>query len=206
MQLILWVYAGRMTERDPDIDAIRLRDAGPMRALAHPMRLRILGLLRVEGPATVGMLAERTGEAAGSVSYHMATLAKHGFVEEAPELARDRRERWWRSVHEMTTLNSADFLDDPERHAASAAFRRNVLDMYHRELLAALDAEQSLESEWVEASDSSDGGAHLTLEEFRELTADLAAVRDKWWARGREPREGTRAVRWMTHTFPRSRS
>ena len=47
---------------------------------------------------------------------------------------------------------------------------------------------------------------HLTLEEFRELTADLAAVREKWWGRGREPRDGTRAVRWITHTFPRSRS
>ncbi|MBM7503984.1 ArsR/SmtB family transcription factor [Agromyces aurantiacus] len=196
-----------MTSRDPgDAASIRLHDAGPMRALAHPVRLRILGLLRMDGPATVGMLAERTGEAAGSVSYHVATLAKHGFVEEAPELARDRRERWWRAAHEVTTFNSAEFLADPERHAASEALRRNVLDAYHRELLGALDAEHSLEPAWVEASDSSDGGAQLTLEEFRELAADLAAVREKWWARGREPREGTRAVRWITHVFPRSRS
>ena len=68
--------------------------------------------------------------------------------------------------------------------------RRAVLEAYHRELLDALNAEIDLEPEWVAASDSSDGAAHLTLDEFRELDADLAAVREKWWGRGREPREG----------------
>lgn len=175
-----------------------------MRAMAHPMRLRLLGMLRVDGPATVGMLAERTGEAAGSVSYHVATLARHGFVEPAPELARDRRERWWRAAHQVTSWRTEEFLGDPERHAASDALRRAVLDTYHRELLGALEAEATLEPEWVAASDSSDGAARLTLEEFRELSADLAAVREKWWARGREAREGTRPVRWITHVFPRA--
>ena len=193
-----------MGEPSDDLTRIQLREAGPMRALAHPVRLRILGMLRVDGPATVGMLAERTGEAAGSVSYHVATLAKHGFVEPAPELARDRRERWWRAAHDVTSWRTEEFLDDPERHAASDAMRRAVLEAYHRELLGALEAEASLEPEWVAASDSSDGAAQLTLEEFRELAADLAAVREKWWTHGREAREGTRAVRWITHAFPRS--
>jgi hypothetical protein len=104
----------------------------------------------------------------------------------------------------MTTMHAEEFLDDPERREASEAVRRTVLESYHRELLDALDAELGLEPEWVAASDSSDGGAQLTIEEFRELTADLDAVREKWWAKGREPREGTRAVRWITHTFPRT--
>ncbi|GAA1059356.1 ArsR/SmtB family transcription factor [Agromyces bracchium] len=190
--------------RPPAASDLHLHDPGPMRAMAHPMRLRIIGLLRMEGPATVGMLAQQTGESAGSVSYHMATLAKHGFVEEAPELARDRRERWWRAAHEMTSWNTVDFIDDPARHAASDALRRTVLESYHRELLAALDAEAALEPEWIAPTDSSDGAAHLTLEEFQELSADLAAVRDKWWARRGEPAEGTRLVRWMTHVFPRA--
>ncbi|MGR0321073.1 helix-turn-helix domain-containing protein [Agromyces sp. ZXT2-3] len=195
-----------MTDAErPSVDSnVRLHDPGPMRAMAHPMRLRIIGILRMDGPATVGMIADQTGESAGSISYHVATLAKHGFVEEAPELARDRRERWWRAAHEMTSWDTLEFLDDPARHAASEALRRTVLEGYHRELLAALDAEAELEPEWIEPSDSSDGAAHLTLEEFRELSADLAAVRDKWWARRGEPAEGTRIVRWMTHVFPRS--
>lgn len=189
-----------------ELRAIDLHDAGPMRALAHPLRLRILGLLRSGGPQSVGMLAEATGVASGSVSYHLSTLAKHGFVVPAPEFERDGRERWWRAAHEMTSWRSEEFIDDPDRREAAEAMRRTVLDAYHRELVDALDAEIDLEPEWVAASDSSDGAAHLTLAEFRELDADLAAVREKWWGRGREPHEGTRLVRWITHTFPRSGS
>ncbi|MFF2272362.1 helix-turn-helix domain-containing protein [Agromyces sp. NPDC058136] len=185
-------------------NSIGLHDAGSMRALAHPLRLRILGLLRMDGPHSVGMLAEATGAASGSISYHLSTLAKHGFIEPAPERERDGRERWWRAAHEMTTLDAGDYLGDPERREAAEAMRRTVLDSYHRDLVAALDAELGLDDAWVAASDSSDGGGHLTLDEFRELTAELAAVREKWQRYGREPREGTRAVRWITHTFPRS--
>ncbi|MRG61132.1 helix-turn-helix domain-containing protein [Agromyces sp. CFH 90414] len=183
---------------------IQVRDAGMMRALAHPVRLRLLGLLRVSGPATVGMLAEQVGESAGTVSYHVQTLAKHGFVVEAPGLARDRRERWWRAAHDVTTSDAADLLGDPEAKAASDEYRRTVIDSYRRELLAAIDAEAGLEPEWVAASDSSDAVAHLTLEEFRNVGAELAAVREKWFRRGRERRTGTRAVRVITHVFPRS--
>lgn len=189
-----------MTERGSSID---LHDAGPMRALAHPLRLKILGLLRVDGPQSVGRLAEATGAASGSVSYHLQTLAKHGFIVPAPELERDGRERWWRAAHQMTSWRTEEFLDDPERREASDAMRRAVLDTYHSELLEALDAEHALEPEWIAASDSSDGSAQLTLDEFQELTADLAAVREKWWAKGREAGPGTRPVRWITHTFPR---
>ncbi|SFR71979.1 transcriptional regulator, ArsR family [Agromyces sp. CF514] len=185
---------------------VDLQDAGSMRALAHPLRLRILGLLRLEGPHSVGMLVEATGAASGSISYHLGTLAKHGFVVPAPERERDGRERWWKSAHQITVLHAEDYLGDPERREAAEAMRRTVLESYHRELLDALDAELSLEPEWVAASDSSDGAAHLTVDEMRELTADLDAVHEKWWARGRERRPGTRTVRWITHVFPRSES
>lgn len=183
--------------------SIDLHDAGPMRALAHPLRLKILGLLRMNGPQSVGMLAEATGAASGSVSYHLQTLAKHGFIAPAPEFERDGRERWWQAAHEMTNWKREEYGADPDRREASDALRRTVLDSYHRELLEALDAEHDLEPEWVAAADSSDGAAHLTLEEFRELTAELAAIHDKWWARGRGGRPGTRQVRWITHTFSR---
>ncbi|KQM82732.1 hypothetical protein ASE68_05190 [Agromyces sp. Leaf222] len=187
---------------------IGLHDAGSMRALAHPLRLRILGLLRAGGPHSVGMLVEATGAASGSISYHLGTLAKHGFVVPAPERERDGRERWWKSAHEMTVMHAEEFLGDPDRREASEAMRRTVLESYHRELLDALDAEIALEPEWVAASDSSDGGARLSIDEMRELAAELDAVHEKWWAlgRGREPEPDTRLVRWITHVFPRSGS
>ena len=75
-----------------------LRDAAPLAALAHPFRARMMDALKVDGPSTASMLAARTGQAVGNASHHLKVLAAAGLVEEAPELARDRRERWWRLV------------------------------------------------------------------------------------------------------------
>jgi DNA-binding transcriptional ArsR family regulator len=68
-------------------------DVTAVRALAHPLRLRMLDLLRFDGPATATMLARRLGESSGSTSYHLRQLARHGFIEEAAK--RGGRERWW---------------------------------------------------------------------------------------------------------------
>ncbi|MEU7908633.1 helix-turn-helix domain-containing protein [Actinoplanes sp. NPDC049118] len=76
----------------------RLGDAGVMRALAHPIRLRIFALLSETGPASVSALAGQTGESTASVSYHLSQLARFGLVEEAVE-ARTGRERPWRVQH-----------------------------------------------------------------------------------------------------------
>ena len=53
-----------------------------LKALAHPVRLRMLGLLRIEGPATATTLATRLGLNTGATSYHLRQLAQHGFVVE----------------------------------------------------------------------------------------------------------------------------
>ena len=65
-----------------------------VRALAHPLRLRLLDELRFGGPATATLLAHRVGESSGATSYHLRQLARHGYVEEAEP--RGGRERWWR--------------------------------------------------------------------------------------------------------------
>ena len=65
-------------------------------AFHHPTRRWLAELLEIEGPASVGRLAARTGLAVGSVSHHLKALHRHGFIEPAPDLARDTRESWWR--------------------------------------------------------------------------------------------------------------
>src|SRR5687768_6358912 len=44
-------------------------------------------------------LAAAVGEPVNKVSFHLRLLAKYGFIEEAPELARDGRDRWWRLAY-----------------------------------------------------------------------------------------------------------
>ncbi|GAA4228691.1 helix-turn-helix domain-containing protein [Actinomadura meridiana] len=73
-----------------------MTDPHQVRLLAHPLRRRIAEVMR-RGPVSSTTLARELGQSTGSTSYHLRQLAKHGFVEEVPELARGR-ERWWRAV------------------------------------------------------------------------------------------------------------
>jgi DNA-binding transcriptional ArsR family regulator len=61
-------------------------------------------------------LAATTGQAIGNVSHHLRVLGDCGLIEEAPELARDRRERWWRLVSRGVLWSSGDFRQDPAAH------------------------------------------------------------------------------------------
>jgi len=166
-----------------DSRSVRLTDPAVMRVLAHPTRLAVLGELRSEGPATVGALSRALDEAPGSVSYHLSRLVDVGLVEEAPDLARDRRERWWRAVHQMTTVSPTDSLDDPERHAASTALRREFAQRYAQLLQQHLDAEASMPRDLVAASTTGDRQLRLTTTELRELTDELEALAERWQAR-----------------------
>jgi DNA-binding transcriptional ArsR family regulator len=78
--------------------------------MTHPLRRRLLSLLKLDGPSTASVLAQRTGQAVGNISHHLHALAAADLIEEVPELARDRRERWWRR-----TLSSGVLLLGPLR-------------------------------------------------------------------------------------------
>src|SRR5215203_7352652 len=74
-------------------DNRRVTSATELRALAHPTRLALLDLLDAEGPLTATQAGERLGESPASASFHLRTLAKYGFVEEA-EGGRGRQRPW----------------------------------------------------------------------------------------------------------------
>src|SRR5687768_13481881 len=95
----------------------RVADLATLRAVAHPLRVRLLAALRSDGPATASELGRRFGESSGSTSYHLRQLARFGFVEDDPEQpnARDRR---WRALHGFTSWRESDFADDQEGRAA----------------------------------------------------------------------------------------
>jgi DNA-binding MarR family transcriptional regulator len=74
-----------------------------LRGLAHTQRLRILKVLRADGPSTATKLAERLGTNSGALSYHLRQLARHGFINEEPSLG-NRRERWWSAAEEAASV------------------------------------------------------------------------------------------------------
>ena len=53
----------------------QITDSRVLAALAHPLRRRLMDVLKVYGPCTVGMLAERTDQAPANVSHHLKVLA-----------------------------------------------------------------------------------------------------------------------------------
>src|SRR5215831_7404684 len=88
------------TTQRPADDAISV-DAGNLRGIAHPIRVRLLALLRDDGPSTATRLAARTGLNSGATSYHLRQLERFGFVVEDERTG--GRERWWRAAHRVTT-------------------------------------------------------------------------------------------------------
>jgi DNA-binding transcriptional ArsR family regulator len=158
----------------------RIDDPGQMRALAHPTRLRILGLLRANGPQTAATIGDVIDEAPGTISYHCTRLAGAGFIEPAPDAGTDRRERWWRATHEASVWELADALDDPERLLATNALDHAVARVYAANYEAFVDLAPTLGREWVSASSSTDRVLRLTAAELQHMGEELRQVVDRW--------------------------
>jgi predicted transcriptional regulator len=60
-----------------------LTDPKAMRALAHPLRWALLEALTHAGTLTATQASEMLGESPTNCAFHLRTLAKYGFVEEA---------------------------------------------------------------------------------------------------------------------------
>ncbi|WP_127547811.1 transcriptional regulator [Actinoplanes sp. OR16] len=86
-----------------------------LRGLAHPLRVRILRILREQGASTATRLAGQTGESSGATSYHLRQLAGYGFVEEEPRPG-PGRERWWR----ISPLRVVDDFSRVQEYLAAA--------------------------------------------------------------------------------------
>src|ERR1700750_867185 len=91
----------------------RLTDPRALRAMAHPIRLSLIGVLRREGPLTATQAGELIGERPASCSFHLRQLAKYGLVEEAG--GGKGRERPWRATTLFTSW--PDVAQGPEAAA-----------------------------------------------------------------------------------------
>jgi predicted ArsR family transcriptional regulator len=154
---------------------IKRLDPRSVRALAHPLRVRLLGSLRFDGPGTASSLGERLGESSGATSYHLRVLAEHGFIEEDSSRGRGR-ERWWRSAHDATSWRPEQFRDDPDARAAEQWLSGFVARRGMEWLDDWLNRRPSADPTWVAASGANDYRLVMTPEELRALTDELHEV------------------------------
>ncbi len=174
-------------------------DAQALKALAHPVRLRILGLLRLDGPATASGLADRLGLNSGATSYHLRHLARHGFVLEDAALG-NGRDRWWRAAHGSTRTATAELTE--EEREATDAFGQAIALLHTEEVQRAVEERPLLPEEWRGASTLSDWHLRLTATRARELTDTLDRLVSTW---DEDPSDGadTQPFVVILHAFPR---
>ncbi|MEU6722199.1 helix-turn-helix domain-containing protein [Nonomuraea wenchangensis] len=184
-----------------------VRDLDTLKALGHPLRMKLYRALYVAGTATASHLADQVDEAVSLVSYHLRKLAAHGLIEEAPVAGGDARERWWRPVAESISTRDSDFRDSPEEVAVHAAVSRAHARQQHEMYEGYLDAQMGWEPGWRDAAFSSEYLMWLTPDELRGFGDELRELADRWRARGRAAREagdteGRETVALHMYGFP----
>jgi DNA-binding transcriptional ArsR family regulator len=140
----------------------RVTSAADMKALAHPVRWDLIDLLLVNGPMTASDAAAALDQTPANVSWHLRTLAQHGFVRQAT--SGPGRRRPWKVVAE-----SLSWGDDAEDAASASALHEVALEREFQRLRAALANIDSEAQQWREATEVCQNRLWLTAEEAQEI-------------------------------------
>ncbi len=161
-----------------------VHDPTVLRAIAHPLRNRILAELRAAGPMRAADIARLLDVPANQASFHLRQLAKYGLIEDDPEAARDKRDRVWRlsglddldiDIHELEAA--------PGGAAAVEVFRRNSVAWHHHVVDRAYAPRANPDDHGHRSV--SENALRLTADEARELTAEVGALVTRWTERTR---------------------
>ena len=178
-------------------------DGRQIRVLAHPLRARLLGRLRLDGPATATRLAEALGTNTGATSYHLRRLAEVGLVLEDESAGRGR-ERWWRAAHGMSSWQRDAFAGDPDATAASDWLDSYGLSRFVARAESWQRARPGESPSWRSAAESSDYFLTLGSEQLRALTAEIEGVIERYRALGdSEPGPDARQILLYLYAMPR---
>ena len=148
-------------------------DLDSLKALAHPLRVRILHVLTTQGAQTSSSLAATLGESTGSTSYHLRQLEAKGFIAEDASIGTGR-ERWWRRSIAPVEVWTKELADAPEGRAATATVL-GAWTQHDSALLAAFVAtgEERYEEPILDASRLSSRSVSLRASELHRLTRDV---------------------------------
>ncbi|CAM3491985.1 winged helix-turn-helix domain-containing protein [Stackebrandtia soli] len=159
------------TEEDNDWPVRQITDLDSLRALAHPLRMRLLELLAAHGPATATELAGRVDESPANCSWHLRKLADGGFITETGEGTGRRRE--WKFVPRGSSFGNTD---DPELNAAGDAAGTMLIERELAEYREWTTQRSRFGPEWSDAAFSTQSMQWLTLEELETLNADITRL------------------------------
>jgi DNA-binding transcriptional ArsR family regulator len=185
--------------------SVELRDARALRALAHPTRLKLVGLLRLQGPLTATQAARELGETPQRCTFHLGQLAKYGLVEEAG--GGRGRERPWRATAFFTSWPNV--MTEQEAAAAGQLLESVVAELHFEAVMGWIERKDEEPQEWQEAAQLNDTVLYLTPGELEELGRDIWSLFEPYMARGERADvrpEGARPVTILNLAYPRSAS
>jgi DNA-binding transcriptional ArsR family regulator len=174
-------------------------DFGVLKALANPLRQKIMERLALEGPATSTMLAHALKVTSGATSYNLRVLAEHGFVREVPERGRGR-ERWWRIVGRDLRLPVGSSQDGETQAAA-----KEVLRLWFATDLETFDTylrEGPDTGEWAGVMPYSRGAIQVTSAGLAAFFEDYIELIKRYQASGDDVPPGARTVLTRFLAFP----
>jgi predicted ArsR family transcriptional regulator len=161
----------------------RLTDPKALRALAHPIRLRLVGLLRIHGQLTATQASEMLADSSASCSFHLRQLAKYGLVEEAG--GGQGRERPWRATAMFTDW--PDVTEDPKVADAADVLTGVVAEQWFEHFMRWIEARQDEPFEWQEAANFTDSALYVTASELNELKKRVRDLVDVYLDRLERP-------------------
>ena len=141
-----------------------------LKALANPIRRRVWAEIARLHYARAADLAQLLDVPANTLSFHLRVLAKAGLIHEAPEQARDRRDRVW------TTTKGGLTLGTPDAPVADVALGNAVLTGYVAETQHLMERVSAWAMEFATGRDTQVKGAmtNYTLRLSRERFVELA--------------------------------
>lgn len=169
---------------------LRTSDPVRIRALTHPLRLRLLDVL-ADGPATATECAKATGESVASCSFHLRTLAKYGYIE--PDERRGR-EKPWKLAHTSRDIRPSEEPGSKQAVGEVAGlFVDHSVEGIHHWLTRASDEPLH----WINASTIYGSLFWATADELAELSQVIQSLTAPYRGRNEDPArrpEGARPI------------
>jgi predicted transcriptional regulator len=168
-----------------ELPHLEVRDPKTMRALAHPLRMALLDAIQQAETRTLTATeaSELLGESPANCAFHLRTLAKYGFVEEAG--GGRGRERPWRLKYRGIEL-APPWQDAESRlavHAAASVWIDRWLARARDRLMRVVGHPPA----WQEAALASQKNLYLTAQEAKDLSEAMHELFQRYQARWDDP-------------------
>lgn len=160
-----------------------ITDPKALRALAHPLRWKLIEFIGRQGSATATECAEETGESVANCSYHLNLLAKYDYVERAE--GGQGREKPWQLVHQGQSIS--DIGVDEETRLAAQAASTAFLDHAFTQIRERYLTSHLMPEDWRALLGTNTSTDFLTVAEAEELIETVRAISDRYKERRTNP-------------------